>query len=144
MWGCRRQNTYLLPFRDLLLVPYPRNVGVPTRLWCDKCRFGYEQCPGDATPLSVVFRHEGQWDVVLICPVSSQRGHNDAVRELDVADLDRLEERWGACGGGHFGSGIIVGGLLLKIGGGGGRTTRNLRCSILSLCKTAVNLIISS
>jgi len=81
--------------------------------------------------------------VVLICPVSSQRGHNDAVRELDVADLDRLEEGWGACGRGHFGSGIIVGGLLLTIGGGG-RTTRNLRCSILSLCKTAVNLIISS
>jgi hypothetical protein len=132
----KRRDTYLLPSRDLLLAPYPRDVGVPTRLWCDKSRLGYEQCPGDATPLSIVFRHERQWDVVLICPKASQRGHNDAVREVDVADLDRLEERWGACGRGHFGSGMIVGGLLL-VGGGGGRTTRSLRCSILSLCKTA-------
>jgi len=38
------------------------------------------------------------------------------VREVDVADLDRLEEGWAACGGGHLGSGIVVGGLLL--GGG--------------------------
>ena len=61
------------------------------------------------------------------------------MRELYVADLDRLEERWGAGGRGHFGSGIIVGGLLLKDRGGGGRTTRNLRRSILSLCQTAVS-----
>ena len=74
-----------------------------------------------------------QWDVVLICPETSYGGHNDAVGELNVADLDRLEERWGACGGGHFGSGIIVGGLLLK----GGKITRISRRSILSLCQTA-------
>jgi hypothetical protein len=64
----KRRNMYLLPFRNLLLAPYPRDVGVPTRLWCDKSRFSYEQCPGDATPLSIVFHHERQWDVVLICP----------------------------------------------------------------------------
>lgn len=45
--------------------------------------------------MGVVFGDEGEGDVVVVCAEASEGCHDDAVLELEVAQLEGLEERGG-------------------------------------------------
>lgn len=92
---------YLLPRRNLRVVVDPGRVRHAAGLRRDVRRLGDEQRAGDAGALRVVLDREVAVDVRLVRAHASQGREHDAVGELDVADLDRLEERRGVRGGGH-------------------------------------------
>ena len=82
-----------LPGFDLLLRPEAGDVGVADAQGVDGSAFGDDEAGGGA--LGVVVGHDGRGDVVGGAAQAGERGHEDAVGEVEVADLDGIEE------GGH-------------------------------------------
>ena len=70
-------------------------MGHPARLGRDDRRLGDEERAGHGGALPVVLDGEVRRDVVRVRAETGERRERDAVRELDVADLDRGEERGG-------------------------------------------------
>ena len=91
---------HLLPPRDLGVVPDPGSVEHAGSFGRDEGRLGDEERAGDGGALLVVLDDEVGGDVCVVGPVAGERGEDDAVGELHVADLDRGEES-GCSGGGH-------------------------------------------
>ena len=81
-----------LPGFGLLFGPEAGNVGVAYAEGVDGCAFGEDEAGGGA--LGVVVGHDGRGDVVGRAAKAGERGHEDAVGEVEVAELDGVEERW--------------------------------------------------
>jgi hypothetical protein len=84
----------LSPALDLFVRPDAGGVRIADPLRRDRCRFGNDEAGGGA--LHVIFAHERVRNSALASrPVARQRGHENAVWKLEVADSERVEE------GGH-------------------------------------------
>ena len=94
-----RGLTHLLPRRDLRVVPDAGDVRHAARLRGDERGLGDEERARDARALRVVLGHELSRDVRAVRAEAREGCEDDTVAELNVADLDRLEERRGGCGG---------------------------------------------
>lgn len=109
--------TYLLPRRDLRVVVHTRHVVHAAGLGRNVRRLGDEERAGHAGALLVVLEREVAVDVVAVGADTRQRREHDAVGELDVADLDRLEQGGGVRGGHVSDLGVGVGVAGLESGG---------------------------
>ena len=74
------------------LGPEAGDVGVADAEGVDGCAFGEDEAGGGA--LGVVVGHDGRGDVVGRAAEAGERGHEDAVGEVEVAELDGVEEGW--------------------------------------------------
>ena len=73
------------------LRPEAGDVGVADSEGVDGCAFGEDEPGGGA--LGVVVDHDGRRDVVGRAAEAGEGRHEDAVGEVEVADLDGIEER---------------------------------------------------
>ena len=85
----------LLPSSNLLLVPNARYIGVATSLGRNESRFGNQQSPRRACALRVILDGHIRVYMLVVRTESCEWCENDAMLEVDGADLDGLEE------GGH-------------------------------------------
>ena len=81
----------VMPAAHLLVVPDAGRVGVADAHRADRCRFAENQAGTGA--LHVVFGHQRIGHTAFIGTAAGQRGHDDAVGQLYVAQLDRIEKR---------------------------------------------------
>ena len=65
---------------------------ISSRLSGDERRLCNQERPRNRSSLRVVFDHEGRRDVLLGGAVPRERGHYDAVRQGQIADLSGREE----------------------------------------------------
>ena len=79
-----------LPGFDLLLRPEAGDVGVADAEGIDGGAFGDDEAGGGA--LGVVVDHDGSGDVVGGAAQAGEGGHEDAVGEVEIAELDGVEE----------------------------------------------------
>lgn len=81
------------PGVDLVFAPNAWPITEPTgrSSGCD-CTFGDYQGSWYRCSLAVIFLHHGGWSAVLGGTEAGERSHGDAVLELHVAYLKRLEE----------------------------------------------------
>ena len=92
---------HALPPRDLRLVVDTRLV--PEGGASLHCHGGLGDDETRAGPLTVVLGHERAGDVPAVGATASERGHEDAVRRLDGADVKGLEKRGDTDGMGGWG-----------------------------------------
>ena len=86
-----------LPGFDLLLRPEAGDVGVAYAEWIDGDAFGDDEAGSGS--LGVVVDHDGRGDVVGRAAQAGERSHEDAVGEVEIADLDGVEEGRVVCHG---------------------------------------------
>lgn len=107
-WVWRKKEgtvTHALPGRNLVCVPNAGDVdGYAARPGRNVRGFGDEERARDRRTLGVVLNGDVAMDVLVVGTHAGERGKDDAVGELQVADLDRLEEL-GECGGDVLGHG---------------------------------------
>ncbi len=87
----------LLPSSDLLVVPNTGRVGLTTRLRRDIRCLTDEERSGDARTLSVELGHKVGRDVGRVIAETCLGRKDDAVSELDVANLHRPEKSGNEC-----------------------------------------------
>lgn len=91
--------THALPGRNLVCVPNAGDIdGYAARPGRDVRGFGDEERARDRRTLGVVLNGDVTVDVLVVGTHAGERGEDDAVGEVQVAHLDRLEKLW-ECGG---------------------------------------------
>lgn len=90
--AARVESTRLFPSSDLRLIPDSRDVGDATGFGGDVRRLGDEERARHARALCVVLYGEVGVDVLGVRTEPREGREDNAMAELDVADLNGLEE----------------------------------------------------